>query len=249
MPSVTLRLPTVPRTGRHRKATISGFAGSVTFDRIDPEVDFEALASTWVDDDRPGRRPISQLRTAGLRRISFDARIGHNDTFDRPAEDVTERLLTLIRLGYGTGYSAGHGGRVSLGYSSMESSTTLTGVGSWRIDDLSMRSMRRREGDNAITMASVHLVLVEWLPLPGLATPGTSPANPGPPPPAPGTNLPPPAPPLPAAPRRYTVVSGDTLWGIAVRFYGDGNQWRRIATTNGITDPRALRVGAVLTIP
>lgn len=245
MPSVTLRVPAAPRRGRHRKATLSGQAGSVTFDRIDPEVDFEALAATWVDDDRPGRRPTSARKGQGLRRISFDARIGWPDTTDRPAVDVTERLLTLVRLGY----SSFDNGQVTIGYSSMESSTTLTGVGLWRVDDLSMRSLRRREGDNAITMASVHLTLVEWLPPATLATPGTSPANPGPPPPAPGTNLPPAAPPLPAAPRRYTVVSGDTLWGIAVRFYGDGNQWRRIADTNRITDPRAVRIGTVLTIP
>lgn len=245
MPDVTLLMAAAPRPGGHPKATIAGAAGTVTFDRIDPEIDFEALAATWVDDDRPGRRPTSARKGQGLRRITFDARIGWTDTTDRPAVDVTDRLLTLVRLGY----SSFDNGQVTIGYSSMESSTTLTGVGAWRIDDLSIRSMRRREGDNAITMASVHLTLVEWLPPATLATPGTSPANPGPPPPAPGTNLPAPAPPLPAAPRRYTVVKGDTLWAIAVRFYGDGNQWRRIATVNNVTDPRTLRVGAVLTIP
>lgn len=249
MAQVTLRLPAAPRQGAHRKATLAGAAGSVTFDRIDPEVSFEALASTWVDDDRPGRRPASQLKSAGLRRIAFEARIGWPDTTTRPAVDVTDRLNTLIRLGYGTGYSTGGGGRVSIGYSRMESDTTLTGVGAWRIDDLTIRSLRRRPGDNAITMASVHLALVEWLPPATLATPGTSPANPGPPAPAPGTNLPPPAPPLPASPRRYTIVAGDTLYALAIRFYGDGNQWRRLADANGITDPRALRIGQVITIP
>lgn len=32
--------------------------------------------------------------------------------------------------------------------------------------------------------------------------------------------------------RTYTVVSGDTLWKIAKRFYGDGEQWRKIYHAN-----------------
>lgn len=31
-----------------------------------------------------------------------------------------------------------------------------------------------------------------------------------------------------ASPKTYTVVRSDTLWDIAVRFYGDGTQWHKI---------------------
>lgn len=52
----------------------------------------------------------------------------------------------------------------------------------------------------------------------------------------------------PSSPVTYTVVSGDTLWAIARRFYGDGQKWRIIydanqaqiqadATTAGLWDP------------
>ena len=49
-------------------------------------------------------------------------------------------------------------------------------------------------------------------------------------------------------PRTYTVRQGDTLWDIACRFYGDGTRWRAIAAKNGVTDPRKLQVGKVLTL-
>ncbi|MDI9916303.1 LysM peptidoglycan-binding domain-containing protein [Rhodococcus sp. IEGM 1379] len=57
-----------------------------------------------------------------------------------------------------------------------------------------------------------------------------------------------PAPAAPAA-QTYTVEGGDTLWAIAERFYGDGNQYQRIADANGISNPDLINAGQVLTIP
>ena len=42
---------------------------------------------------------------------------------------------------------------------------------------------------------------------------------------------------------------GDTISAIAYREYGDAREWRRVADENRITDPLALRAGAVLRIP
>ena len=50
-------------------------------------------------------------------------------------------------------------------------------------------------------------------------------------------------------PKNVTVVKGDTLWAIAVKYYGDGSQWKRIAEANGVTDPKKLKIGTVLEIP
>lgn len=47
----------------------------------------------------------------------------------------------------------------------------------------------------------------------------------------------------------YTVVHGDTLWDIAVRAYGDGYQWVKIAEANNLTNPNLIHVGNVLKIP
>lgn len=54
--------------------------------------------------------------------------------------------------------------------------------------------------------------------------------------------------PEPAA-RTYTVVSGDTLWAIAERFYGDGSKYRVIADASGVPNPDLIYPGQVLTVP
>ena len=54
-----------------------------------------------------------------------------------------------------------------------------------------------------------------------------------------------------AAPRSYTVKSGDTLSKIAREFYGDANAYHRIfdANRDKLTDPNKIDVGQVLSIP
>lgn len=47
----------------------------------------------------------------------------------------------------------------------------------------------------------------------------------------------------------YTVQKGDNLWDIAVRAYGDGYQWVRIAEENELANPDLIHSGNVLTIP
>src|SRR5882757_5770066 len=48
---------------------------------------------------------------------------------------------------------------------------------------------------------------------------------------------------------RYTVVAGDTLSALAVRFYGDASFSRLIATASGIADPGGIDAGQRLIIP
>ncbi len=54
------------------------------------------------------------------------------------------------------------------------------------------------------------------------------------------------------APKTYTVVSGDCLWNIAKKFYGDGSQYTKIYNANkGVigSNPNLIRTGQVFTIP
>jgi len=49
-------------------------------------------------------------------------------------------------------------------------------------------------------------------------------------------------------PRSHTVQKGETLWGIATRYYGDGTKWKELADRNGVADPRQLPIGKVLSL-
>ena len=82
------------------------------------------------------------------------------------------------------------------------------------------------------------------------ATPDVAPVAEEAPAPAPEAEpAPPPPPPPPPAPRTYTVVSGDTLWAISERFYGDGSKYQVIADASGVSNPDLIHPGQVLTIP
>lgn len=66
----------------------------------------------------------------------------------------------------------------------------------------------------------------------------------------PSESTPPPTPPKVES-RTYTIKSGDTLWDIATRYYGDGSQYNKIynANRNVISNPDLIYPGQVITIP
>ena len=49
--------------------------------------------------------------------------------------------------------------------------------------------------------------------------------------------------------RTHTVVAGETLSALALRFYGDAELYRLIATASGIADPDVIDVGQRLIMP
>ena len=49
--------------------------------------------------------------------------------------------------------------------------------------------------------------------------------------------------------KHRTVKSGEMLYGFAYAEYGDCAEWRRIAETNGIDNPRLLKSGESIVIP
>ena len=50
-------------------------------------------------------------------------------------------------------------------------------------------------------------------------------------------------------PKSVCVKKDDTLWDLAVHYYGDGNRWKEIAELNGITEPKRLQIGTTLEMP
>ena len=49
-------------------------------------------------------------------------------------------------------------------------------------------------------------------------------------------------------PKTYTVVSGDCLWNIAQKVYGNGGRYKEIASANSVSNPNLIYPGQVLTI-
>ena len=49
--------------------------------------------------------------------------------------------------------------------------------------------------------------------------------------------------------RTHTVLAGETLWALALRFYGDAELHRLITTASGIADPNVINVGQRLIMP
>jgi nucleoid-associated protein YgaU len=62
------------------------------------------------------------------------------------------------------------------------------------------------------------------------------------------SSLPQPAPAAPAS-QKYTVAPGDTLSKISLKFYGNANDYQKIADANGIENVNLIRVGQELDIP
>lgn len=48
---------------------------------------------------------------------------------------------------------------------------------------------------------------------------------------------------------QYTVQAGDNLSKISKKFYGNANEYPKIASANGISNPDLIRVGQNLKIP
>jgi nucleoid-associated protein YgaU len=49
--------------------------------------------------------------------------------------------------------------------------------------------------------------------------------------------------------RIYTLQEGDTLYALAKRFYGNGQQWTKIADANPGLNPDKMPVGQEIVIP
>jgi S-formylglutathione hydrolase FrmB len=49
--------------------------------------------------------------------------------------------------------------------------------------------------------------------------------------------------------RTHTVVAGETLWALALRFYGEADLYRLVATASGVSNPDVINVGQQLIFP
>jgi LysM repeat protein len=190
------------------------------------------LSPEFVSIDRPSTHPLHVKKGDRLRSTTLSGVLAGGPEVDAPGVEWQMQLLVAI---------ARLGDPVVVAFGPLE-------AGMWVIDDVVIRPLRRQPGSNAVNWADVEVVLTEHKsdPTPPVPIPAVSPT------PVPAAPRPPaPTSPAPASPgpRTHTMVSGDTLWELAGRYYRDNAQWRRIADANGIRDTRKIAIGTVVTIP
>ena len=234
MTSVELLLPAMSRMFPWRGPAptqppfrLTGDGGLVVVLPFAPmPTELSGLAGTWTQLPRPGRLPLLLRSAHTLPELKFTLMIAD------PLIDVSVEPLVNLLVAAGAS-----GQRFTVCYGPQEN-------GLWHITALSINAVARQPLTNLITQASAAMTLtaVSDVTNVGPLSGGVRVAPPGVPAAPPGT------PPGPAG-RTYTVVAGDTLWAISLRFYSNPLFWGRIADANHIVTPRLLQIGTVLTIP
>lgn len=188
------------------------------------EVEYGGLAAEWVTVDRPGGKPLLIRKQQPLETRSFTVLLTSKQSMHVSQTAAIGLLRALAR----------QSGRVLVRYSATES-------GLWRITEATVASQQRHPVTNEITRATVSITLTEAsdpAPAVGPITGGAQPAPGG------GSNP-------PTGQRTHTVVRGNTLWGIALKYYGKGALYPRIfdANRNKIRNPNLIYPGQVFVVP
>lgn len=138
-------------------------------------------------------------------------------------QDSVEPLITLLRR------VAASGDRVTV------VNLSPSERGPWRLADLTITATQRQQGTNNITRATAGLTFLaasDARPRLGPVSGGKKKHHKG----------------ITKA-RHYTIKKGDTLRKLAGRFYGEPNEWKRIAARNKIKHPARLKPGRRIVIP
>lgn len=173
-----------------------------------------------ADVDRPRNVTATEFEGSTPFRLAFDLRL---DGY--PTTSVHDRILTLEGMA-GIHAPTRPPPRLLLRYSGASKTRYV-------IETLEFGDEVRRS-DLAIVRVTASVTLREWVSPDVVASPATRRQQ------------------ASSAPsgRVHTVVAGDTLWALAVRFLGAGPRWTEIQRLNGgPRDPRLLQIGTRLRIP
>lgn len=244
-----------PAPVRHPKATIVTENGVRLVLPFAPrEVEHDGFTDEFANLSRAGRKPLTVRTGDGLRAVSFGVFLGYGD----PQRSVEPLLKTLARI-------------AAAGDSCVISLSALEAGRRWNLTGLTVSTLMRQHGTNAVTRANVSLTFtedVEAVIKVGPISGGKKPKKPkkgkgnkddkgprdtmsggtqavgvgGYRPNAPGSRSKP-------TTQRHTVARGETLPKIALLYYGDPSEWRRIAQASDVRDPRKLKAGDRLIIP
>lgn len=227
---------TASSTTSKRFALVSG--STVLYAPYAPSrVSYSGFGIQWSEQQRDGvRKPFLVPSSAKLKRMNFTLQVT-NSNHRASVEGWLKALESMSRSGnaikvrYGSWFDTGP---------------------SWKITNVSIDSNVRHSTNSGILEAEVSIELTEYV-APSTATATSASAPKGP---TTGGVKPTTAAKKKATTaktggvvRTHTVKKGDTLSGIAVKYYKNASLWRKIATANGIKNPLTLQIGKKLRIP
>lgn len=206
----------------HPKLILTGDQGGrVVVPFGDNDSQHTGYGPTWERVDRgAGRTPLLLEGAQDLRSQSRTWLIARKGNV--PVDDIIVALITMTDRRE----------RVTISYGPLE-------AGVWRMKVESVNVQRRAYGTNEVVRAEVKVRFDQV----------NDPTGPAPKAPAPTAGGAAAAATTGAPARTHVVARGDTLYALAVRFYGRGADWPRIADRNGVRDPKRLAVGQKLVIP
>ena len=186
----------------------------------------EGRTDKWDRVERTARQPLVRYNSAGLRTLAFDVLLAFKD--ESPVDHHIERIGAL-----------GKGPRL----------ITITGLseaedGPWRLEAAPVRIEQRTPDNKGVLRASVSFTFVQAVDV-TLTPQRNLPVNTGP---LTGGVVKAPEKPPAATARKHTVVKGETLTSIAIKYYGKPT-WQKIADASKLRNPNLIVPGQVLTVP
>lgn len=186
------------------------------------EISYSGIGLDWSTAERSGTTPLLLRKAEKLKTISFSVLITDLRSMWTPMTSAINALELLAKTSE----------RILVRYGPQE-------AGLWRITDCNYDSMLRHPESNETTRLMLSMTLTRA----SDAAPAVGPVTGG-------VGRPPQPAPQPAPPRTHTVVPGDCLWNIAIKFYGTPT-WQRIydANRDKIRNPNLIYPGQIFVIP
>lgn len=223
----------------YRKIRIETVDGKVYVDlpQAPLQVSYSGFGWNWEEVAREGRAPIIVPGSYKTKKMNFSGSITPKtdkakDGSQKAYPSIEGDLIKLERL------------------ASSQEDVRVTYAGGfenrlWHIDDFSWTSTMRDPYNNKTTAADIELSFILSVNIDtnvGPVSGGVKPkAKTTPTAKKPTTKT--------SKAKTYTVKRGDTLSGIAVRFYRDSSKYRQIATLNKIRNPHLIYPGKLLRLP
>lgn len=224
MVNILVAKPTRKQT--MRLVTSDGFQGSM---HATPAAFTFSDVPNFGTIEREGKKALTRMVSPGLRQLAFTQTVASLD-YQQSIQPVVLRFTNTAARGVRVRFTGGSG--------------PLEQPCWWVIKGLAV-TVTQRALNNEPSRVSIAWTLEEWNDVTANAVKARPVARPAVKKPVAPTQR------VKATVRTHRVVRGDTLWGIAARYLGNGARWQEIFNLNRgvIRNPNLISAGQVLRIP